>query len=60
MMPEEEEEKLILFAVLQDIANELRRIKRERQEMDLKFTWRRSDYDQRQVQEEQSQKHNET
>lgn len=32
MSPEEKEEKLILFAVLQDIANELRRIKRKRQE----------------------------
>lgn len=32
MRSEELEEKLVLFAVLQDIANELRRIKRERRE----------------------------
>jgi hypothetical protein len=32
MISEEQEERLILFAVLQDIANELRKIKCERQE----------------------------
>jgi hypothetical protein len=43
MSPEENEEKIILFAVLQDIANELRRIKREQREAEKEKGWEQTE-----------------
>ncbi len=43
MSPEEKSEKLILFAVLQDIANELRRIKREQREAEKEKGWEQTE-----------------